>query len=92
MPDEQQLLSPSKRKKKQADELSNAESDTTPSTTSEEDTETDTTATTVDDGLPHPRVGAHCKSAEGSMLTINSPLNPDVNSLLGRLTSGRRPS
>jgi hypothetical protein len=57
MPDEKQLLSPSKRKKKQADETSVAESESS-TTTSEEDTEADTTATSVDDGLPHPRVSS----------------------------------
>ncbi|KAK4230467.1 hypothetical protein QBC38DRAFT_356734 [Podospora fimiseda] len=49
----------SKRKKKQTtDDASVAETEasTTPSTaSSEEDWEADTTATTVDDGLPHPR-------------------------------------
>ncbi|KAH6650162.1 hypothetical protein F5144DRAFT_501932 [Chaetomium tenue] len=52
------LFTPSKRKKKQgADEVSNADSASTePSTVaSEEDEETESVATTVDDGLPHPR-------------------------------------
>ncbi|KAK7421912.1 Kelch repeat-containing protein 3 [Neonectria punicea] len=50
-----QLRTASKRKKKQ-DEASEAssESSETPSETSEED-DTETTATSVDDGLPHPR-------------------------------------
>lgn len=54
-----QLMSPSKRNKKRADEVSTADSSepTTPSVAgSEEEWEADTTATTVDDGLPHPRV------------------------------------
>ncbi|KAK3185344.1 Kelch repeat-containing protein 3 [Lecanicillium sp. MT-2017a] len=48
----QQLYTPSKRKKK--DDTASETSEAAPSVTSEED-ETDTTATTVDDGLPHPR-------------------------------------
>lgn len=56
----EQLFTPSKRKKKQqgADEGSNADTaSTTPSTApSEEEEETESAATTVDDGLPHPRV------------------------------------
>lgn len=52
---EQQLHTASKRKKKQ-DEVSEISSEApTPSITSEEE-ETETTATSVDDGLPHPRV------------------------------------
>lgn len=52
----QQLRTPSKRKKKQ-DEVSEVSSEAAsePSTPSEED-ETETAATSVDDGLPHPRV------------------------------------
>jgi hypothetical protein len=56
----EQLFTPSKRKKKQgADEVSNADSaSTAPSTApSEEEEETEST-TTVDDGLPHPRVSS----------------------------------
>ncbi|KAL4726021.1 Kelch repeat-containing protein 3 [Fusarium chlamydosporum] len=51
----QQLRTPSKRKKKQ-DEVSEVSSEAAsePSTPSEED-ETETAATSVDDGLPHPR-------------------------------------
>ncbi|TFB05849.1 Kelch repeat-containing protein 3 [Trichoderma ghanense] len=50
----EQLHTASKRKKKQ-DEVSEVSSEApTPSTTSEED-ETETAATSVDDGLPHPR-------------------------------------
>ncbi|KAF5558217.1 kelch repeat-containing protein [Fusarium mexicanum] len=51
----QHLYTPSKRKKKQ-DEVSEASSEPSsePSTPSEED-ETETVATSVDDGLPHPR-------------------------------------
>jgi hypothetical protein len=52
----EQLHTASKRKKKQ-DEVSEVSSEAppTPSTTSEED-ESETAATSVDDGLPHPRV------------------------------------
>lgn len=52
----EQLHTSSKRKKKQ-DEVSeiSSEAPPTPSITSEEE-ETETTATSVDDGLPHPRV------------------------------------
>jgi hypothetical protein len=56
----EQLFTPSKRKKKQAaDEVSDADSaSTAPSTApSEEEEETEST-TTVDDGLPHPRVSS----------------------------------
>ncbi|KAJ4296000.1 Kelch repeat-containing protein 3 [Collariella sp. IMI 366227] len=54
----QRLFTESKRKKKQgADEVSNADSaSTAPSMTpSEEEEETETVASSVDDGLPHPR-------------------------------------
>jgi hypothetical protein len=52
---EQQSQTPSKRKKKQ-DEVSEVSSEApTPSITSEEE-ETETTTSSVDDGLPHPRV------------------------------------
>lgn len=58
--DAKKVLSPSKRKKKQVDDVSIADSETTESTlvasTEDEETETDTVATSVDDGLPHPRV------------------------------------
>jgi hypothetical protein len=52
------MFTESKRKKKQADEVSNADTaSTAPSLTpSEEEEETETVASTVDDGLPHPRV------------------------------------
>ena len=57
---EEQLVSPSKRKKKQGDEISIADSDTTEwsSKFEDDDSETSTAATSVveDDGLPHPRV------------------------------------
>ncbi|KAI5866955.1 galactose oxidase [Durotheca rogersii] len=46
------LLSPSKRRKKQADEVSVADS---VSTMDSDQSEAETAATTVDDGLPHPR-------------------------------------
>jgi N-acetylneuraminic acid mutarotase len=54
----EQLHTPSKRKKAR-DEVSeaSAESPTTPTSTEEED-ETETAATSVDDGLPHPRVSS----------------------------------
>ncbi|KAK3300958.1 uncharacterized protein B0H64DRAFT_449557 [Chaetomium fimeti] len=49
------LFTPSKRKKKQSvDETSNADSAPSP-VPSEEEEETESVATTVDDGLPHPR-------------------------------------
>lgn len=51
------LVSPSKRKKKQIDEVSVADTTTTAeSSTFDTESEADTAATTVDDGLPHPRV------------------------------------
>ncbi|XDG06818.1 hypothetical protein ABKA04_006433 [Annulohypoxylon sp. FPYF3050] len=49
-------VSPSKRKKKQIDEVSVADTTTTAaSLTFDTESEADTVATTVDDGLPHPR-------------------------------------
>lgn len=51
--EEDQILSPSKRKK-QIDEESTADSASTTDST-EDEFEADTTATSVDDGLPHPR-------------------------------------
>lgn len=62
-----QLFSPSKRKKKQADEASAAGTESTEATlvASEADdaeTEADTGAASVDDGLPHPRVCIRCRS------------------------------
>lgn len=59
MPDEESeaLMSPSKRKKKQADELSAADTaSTADSSIWDDESEADTVATAVDDGLPHPRV------------------------------------
>ena len=90
------LFTPSKRKKKQsADEVSNADSASTePSTVpSEEDEETESAATPVDDGLPHPRVS--CSSTVLSILVhrancISSPSNPGATSSSARPTSGRR--
>ncbi len=59
--DSKKKSAPSKRKKQQADEVLNADSESTePSVASTEDdeSETDTAApSVVDDGLPHPRVG-----------------------------------
>ncbi|KAF7519571.1 hypothetical protein G7054_g13053 [Neopestalotiopsis clavispora] len=52
VPLEEQIRSPSSRKKK-ADEASNA--DTASTTATEEESEADTAETSVDDGLPHPR-------------------------------------
>ncbi|RSM15599.1 hypothetical protein CEP52_000652 [Fusarium oligoseptatum] len=51
-----QMFTPSKRKKKQ-DEVSevSSEASSEPSIAASEDYETETTATSVDDGLPHPR-------------------------------------
>ncbi|KAH9909045.1 galactose oxidase [Xylariomycetidae sp. FL2044] len=55
--EEPDVLVTSKRKKKQADEVSNADSASTAESAAsgEEESEADTTATSVDDGLPHPR-------------------------------------
>ncbi len=56
------LVSPSRRKKKQADEISIADSTTTQLTfVSEDGSEASTAGTelTEDDGLPHPRVCSH---------------------------------
>lgn len=57
--EQRQLFSPSKRKKKVDEETESATS-STPSEGSLEDDEeeTETVATSVDDGLPHPRVGS----------------------------------
>ena len=90
------LFTPSKRKKKQgADEVSNADSASTePSTVpSEEDEETESAATPVDDGLPHPRVS--CPFTLFSIFLhrtncVPSPSNPAVTSSSARPTSGRR--
>ncbi|KAI0600915.1 WLM domain-containing protein [Biscogniauxia sp. FL1348] len=51
------LLSPSKRKKKQVDEVSVADTASSMGSASfaDDESEADTTATSVDDGLPHPR-------------------------------------
>jgi N-acetylneuraminic acid mutarotase len=57
---------PSKRKKKQ-DEMSEAGSETSgPSTTPSEDDDAATTSSTVDDGLPHPRVSTSQSSSAPS--------------------------
>lgn len=54
--DEPELLHTASKRKKKQDEVSEVSSEApTPSITSEEE-ETDTAATSVDDGLPHPRV------------------------------------
>ncbi|OTA91646.1 hypothetical protein M434DRAFT_397040 [Hypoxylon sp. CO27-5] len=57
MPDEEPeaLISPSKRKKKQVDEVSMADTASTAGSIGDDESEADTVATTVDDGLPHPR-------------------------------------
>ncbi|KAI0021060.1 galactose oxidase [Xylariomycetidae sp. FL0641] len=59
MPDEEleALRSPSKRKKKQAEEESTTDTASTAGSAAsgEEESEADTAATSVDDGLPHPR-------------------------------------
>lgn len=56
---DEEMVSPSKRKK-QADEISNADSSTTEPTATSEDSESEAstagTEVTEDDGLPHPRV------------------------------------
>lgn len=75
----EQLFTPSKRKKKQAaDEASMADSaSTAPSTApSEEDEDTETTTTSVDDGLPHPRVSCILSCIPVSVPTTNSPSQP----------------
>ncbi|KAI1122594.1 WLM domain-containing protein [Nemania abortiva] len=53
----EKLVSPSKRKKKQSDEVASMDtaSIAESSTTDDDVSEADTTATSVDDGLPHPR-------------------------------------
>lgn len=54
--EKEKLVSASKRKKKVAEEVPDSGSAPTENpTTMEEDTDADTEATTVDDGLPHPR-------------------------------------
>ncbi|KAH8905303.1 galactose oxidase [Coniochaeta sp. PMI_546] len=57
--DSKKKHAPSKRKKQQADEVSNADTESAESSvasTEDDETETDTAATSVvDDGLPHPR-------------------------------------
>ena len=66
-----QMHTPSKRKKKQ-DEISDTTSEASaPSATSEDDDDTETTATTVDDGLPHPRV-----SSTPSSYSLSSFIQP----------------
>lgn len=85
-------FTPSKRKKKQ-DEMSDAGSETsdqtTPSTSTEEDT-----ASTVDDGLPHPRVSP--KMQLGAWPTITNPSSsrsrPAETSSSEPLTSGKKSS
>ncbi|KAI0136479.1 hypothetical protein BJ170DRAFT_727927 [Xylariales sp. AK1849] len=54
MPDDEQLRSASKRTKKQVDEESATDTASTTSPADTDDTD-DTAATSVDDGLPHPR-------------------------------------
>ncbi|KAI1394126.1 galactose oxidase [Hypoxylon trugodes] len=49
------LLSPSKRKKKQVDEASIPDTASSVGSIGDDESEADTVATTVDDGLPHPR-------------------------------------
>lgn len=90
------LFTPSKRKKKQgADEVSNADSASTePSTVpSEEDEETESAATPVDDGLPHPRVSSPFTRLSILLRRANcisSPSNPAATSSSAHPTSGRR--
>lgn len=58
MPGEEEIISPSKRKKKQVDDESTADSESTANPAAaaeEEETDADATATPADDGLPHPR-------------------------------------
>lgn len=93
----EQLHTASKRKKKQ-DEVSEISSEApTPSITSEEE-ETETTATSVDDGLPHPRVSFpfiilfFLHYVYLTILSYFSPLNLVANSSSAHRQSGRRSS
>ncbi len=91
------LFTESKRKKKQnPDEVSNADTDSTmPSTALSEEEETESAATPVDDGMPHPRVGVFffIMSLFGTKLTtFASRSNLAATSSSARPTSGRRSS
>jgi N-acetylneuraminic acid mutarotase len=98
---QQQIHTPSKRKKKQ-DEVSDTSSEVSgPSATSHDDdaeSEADTTATSIDDGLPHPRVSTCFRNFTPQPLDSITPLIYLCNSLssraasssCGRPTSGRR--
>ena len=98
------MFTPSKRKKKPAEEAPVAESEAPPTTLEEDETEADTAAAPVDDGLPHPRVYFPIPipvsfpfpfpSPQSTLLTkcSASPSSPAVNSSSARPTSGRRPS
>lgn len=87
----QQLHTPSKRKKKQdesSDTTSEAGTDATPS----EEDDTDATATTVDDGLPHPRVSFPLRFLSFHE-DINKPTSLSslvANSSFARPTSGKK--
>lgn len=87
------LVSPSKRNKKQADEVSNVDTASIAESSSIDDdvSEADTAATSVDDGLPHPRVSLYTILARAVLiLTSCSLLNPDESSLSGHQRNGRR--
>lgn len=86
-------FTPSKRKKKQ-DEISDTSSEVSaPSATTDED-DTATTATSVDDGLPHPRVSDPTAQIEirykFTNIAQHSPSNLDASSSSAPPTSGRR--
>jgi hypothetical protein len=88
------LVSPSKRKKKQIDETASIDtvSIADSSTTDEDVSEADTAATSVDDGLPHPRVCPTIISFLTSrwLLTFSSLSNLDGSSSPGHRQSGKR--
>lgn len=95
---DEEILSPSKRDKTKKVETPEP---STPSVTSTEDEETetdaDTTATTVDDGLPHPRVSllslpfpSYFHSSLANKL--HSPSNPAASSSSAHRTSGKKSS
>lgn len=88
------VVSPSKRKKKQADEVSSIDTASIADSSSIYDddvSEADTAATSVDDGLPHPRVGLYTILARAVLLlTYPSLSNPDENSLSEHQRNGKR--
>lgn len=102
MADEGKKYTPSSRRKKMLDEVSNADTEssesssgsTAPSTAPSEEEE-DTSATPVDDGLPHPRVSLHtCTKPHGywdyNANMFHSPSKHEETSSSEPRTSGRR--